>query len=335
MMMKELESVLNKLIAEKKVGNIFVRVGQGEKILCNSYRGEVNEDTLFDMASVTKIMATTSLALIALDKGLLSLDNTVKDFYPDCQSDMTILNLLTHTIGIGHKSLNKQGNTYENIVEKILEIPLDIAVGQNVLYSCPGFILLGKILEKIYKMPLNESFQELVAKPLDLKSTSFLPNERVNIVNANLEEHKLGIVNDYNCQFLGGVAGNAGLFSNIVDITKYVQCLMNKGSPLFSEKTFDQAVKNYTADKDQSRGLGFLYVDERYEQTGGLFAEGVIGHCGHTGQSVFVDYRTGLYVIILSDATIFTNKKYGYEAYYEVMNMRRELHYAIKQDLNL
>ena len=151
MMMKELESVLNKLIAEKNVGNIFVRVGQGEKILCNSCRGEVNEDTLFDMASVTKIIVTTSLALIALDKGLLSLDNTVKVFYPDCQSDMTILNLLTHTIGIGHKSLNKQGNTYVNIVEKILEIPLDIAVGQNVLYSCPGFILLGKILEKIYK----------------------------------------------------------------------------------------------------------------------------------------------------------------------------------------
>ena len=215
------------------------------------------------------------------------------------------------------------------------EIPLDIVVGQNVLYSCPGFILLGKILEKIYEKSLNKAFDELVANPLGMSSTKFCPKRRENLVNANIEEEKMGIVNDYNCQFLGGVAGNAGLFSNITDITKYVQCLINKGEPLFSKKTFNKTVKNYTADKNQSRGLGFLYVDERYEQTGGLFTGGAIGHCGHTGQSVFVDYRTGLYVIILSDATISTIRKYGCENYGEVMNMRKVLHNAIKYDLKL
>ena len=74
-------------------------------------------------------------------------------------------------------------------------------------------------------------------------------------------------------------------------------------------------------------------MDDRYKQTGGLFAEGTIGHCGHTGQSVFVDYRSGLYVIILSDATISTVKKYGKEHYNEVMDMRARLHSAIKCDL--
>jgi CubicO group peptidase (beta-lactamase class C family) len=92
-------------------------------------------------------------------------------------------------------------------------------------------------------------------------------------------------------------------------------------------------VLNYTVDKDSSRGLGFLYVDKRYEQTGGLFQDGAIGHCGHTGQSVFVDYRSGLYVIVLSDATISTTKKYGAEHYGEVMQRRHDLHFAIKQDL--
>jgi CubicO group peptidase (beta-lactamase class C family) len=80
-------------------------------------------------------------------------------------------------------------------------------------------------------------------------------------------------------------------------------------------------------------GLVFLYVDDRYKQTGGLFSQGAIGHCGHTGQSVFVDYRSGLYVIILSDATISTVKKYGNEHYNEVMDMRSRLHAAIKQDM--
>ncbi|MBQ5926323.1 MAG: beta-lactamase family protein, partial [Clostridia bacterium] len=200
-------------------------------------------------------------------------------------------------------------------------------------YSCPGFIVLGKILEKIYGQSLDKAFENFVAKPLGLTETKFIPQRRENVINANLSEELRGIVNDHNCRFLGQVAGNAGVFSNIVDMTKYVQCLLNKGEPLFSEKTFSLATKNYTSDKSESRGLGFLYVDNRYEQTGGLFADGAIGHCGHTGQSVFLDYRTGLYVVILSDATVATIKKYGAERYDEVMKMRKELHCAIKNDL--
>ena len=138
-----------------------------------------------------------------------------------------------------------------------------------------------------------------------------------------------------NCQFLGGVAGNAGLFSDITDTTKYVQCLLNKGAPLITAQTFEQAVRNYTAEKNESRGLGFLYVDQRYKQTGELFETGAIGHCGHTGQSLFLDYKTGLYVIILSDATVSTIKKYGSERYGEVVDMRKNLHNAIKKDLKL
>ena len=82
--MRNLEEQLDRLIAEKTVKNIFVRVGRWDKVLYDTHRGEVNKNTLFDMASVTKIYATTSLALIAIDKGWLSVENTVKDFYPDC-----------------------------------------------------------------------------------------------------------------------------------------------------------------------------------------------------------------------------------------------------------
>ena len=95
---------------------------------------------------------------------------------------------------------------------------------------------------------------------------------------------------------------------------------------------FEMAVKNYTAEKMECRGLGFVYVDNRYSQTGGLFEDGAIGHGGHTGQSVFLDYRTGLYVIVLSDATITTVKKYGSEKYDEVIKMREKIHAAIKRE---
>ena len=333
-MMKNLEKKIDELIATKSVSKLAVRIGKGEKILYDTFRGGVNKETLFDMASVTKIVATTSLGLIALDKGLIHLDDPVNKFFPT-DKNLTIKNLFTHTIGIGHKWIDIPGNTYDNIAQKILEIPLDIPIGTDVLYSCPGFILFAKILEKVFEMRFDVAFYEMVAKPLGMTNTQFNPKERNNIVNANIDERKLGCVNDNNCRFLGGISGNAGLFSNIIDITKYVGMLLNKGAPLFSEQTFETAVKNYTGYMSVSRALGFMYVDKRYAQTGGLFEDGAIGHCGHTGQSVFVDYRTGLYVIILSDATVSTVRKYGGERYDDVMRMRAEVHAAIKQDLGV
>ena len=330
--MKNLNKVLDELIKNGTASHIAVRVGRRSDILCDAFRGGVDEKTLFDMASVTKIIATTMLALIALNRGLLSLDDSVDKFYPT-DKQLTIRHLLTHTMGIGYKRLTQKGNTYANIAQKILEMPLDIPIGSNVLYSCPGFILLGKIIEKVFDKSLDKCFYELVATPLGLTCSSFISSDRQNTVNANIEEELRGIVNDYNCQFLGGVAGNAGLFSNLIDVTKYVGFLLNNGAPLFSEKTFLTATENYTVGMSQSRALGFVYVDADYKQAGGLFAAGAIGHCGHTGQSIFVDCKSGLYVVILSDATVSTIRKYGQERYDEVMDMRARIHSAIKSDL--
>ena len=330
--MKHLNRKIDELIESGIVAHIAVRVGCGDKVLYDAFRGGVNESTPFDMASVTKIIATTTLAFIALDRGILSLDDEVSKFFAT-DKKITVKHLLTHTMGIGYKLLTEEGTTYENVAEKILDIPSDIPIGSDVLYSCPGYILLGKILEKLFSKPLNESFDELVAEPLGLSDTSFVPTNGRYAVNANLSDEMRGVVNDNNCRFLGGVAGNAGLFSTLSDATKYVGLLLKRGFPLFGEDLFLEAVQNHTSGMSASRGLGFLYVDDKFSQTADLFATGAIGHCGHTGQSIFLDYRTGLYVIILSDATVSTIKKYGVENYGEVMDMRASLHGAIKMDL--
>ncbi len=322
--MKHLENCIDRLMQEKTIEHIAVRVGRGDAVLYETYRG-ANTTTLFDMASVSKIIATTSLALIAMDRGMLKLTDQV--------GDLTIYQLLTHTIGIGHKALNKEGNTYENVGEYILNIPKDIPVGTDVLYSCPGFILLGKHLEALYGKPLDVLLQEEVAVPLGMKHTCYCPTERTNVVNANPTEEERGIVNDYNCRFLGKIAGNAGVFSCMEDMDRFAQMLLHRGTPIISEKTFDLAAQNHTASMSASRGLGFLYVDERYAQTGGLFPKGSIGHCGHTGQSVFADPVSGLYVIILSDATR-TIKQYGDGNYKTGKQMRAALHAAIGKDFS-
>ena len=330
--MKQLEKELDALLAEGTVEHIAVRVGVGGRTVYDTFRGGVDEHTLFDMASVTKVMATTTLALIALDRGLLRLDDPVSKFFKT-DKPITVKHLLTHTMGMGYKPLYESGVPDAQIADEILSLPDDIPVGSDVRYSCPGFILLGKIMEKVFGGRLNECFDDFVAKPLSMDETSFLPQGGMKFVNANPEASEIGRVNDYNCRHLGGVSGNAGLFSSLADTTKYVKLLLDKGAPLFSEATFDAAAQNYTAHMSESRGLGFLYVDGRYAQTGGLFADGAIGHCGHTGQSVFVDYRSGLYAIVLSDATVSTLRKYGEGRYEDVMDMRARVHAAIARDL--
>lgn len=332
--MKNLSRVIEEYIDSGLLENIAIRIGRYDNVINDIFYGNVDENTLFDMASITKIMVTTTLALIAIDKGLLNINDNVSKFFKT-DKPLTIKHLLTHTMGIGHKPLNLVGYTYDNIAEKILEISDDIEIGSDVIYSCPGFILLGKILEKIYGKRLDECFYELVQKPLELINSVFLPQDKSMIVNANLKEEDRGYVNDYNCRYLGGVCGNAGLFSNIVDVNKFVLFLLDRGKKLFSEETFVSSVSNYTEGMSESRGLGFLYVDEKYCQTGGLFNDGTIGHCGHTGQSMFVDYKSGLYVIVLTDATISIIKKYGKDYYDMVMDMRHNLHKAIKEDLGL
>ena len=285
--MKNLNSCLEKYIKSENVHNIAVRVGIKNKIYCDIYcydKKKIDDTTLFDMASVTKIMVTSTLALIAVDNKILKIDDYVSKFYsvPEDKNCLKIKNLLTHTMGIGYKVLDKEGINYNNVQNYILNMPCDVKIGTEVLYSCPGFILLGKILEKVFDNSLDELFLKYVAVPLELTNTSFLPSKDNAFVNSNLLENERGMVNDYNCRFLGGVAGNAGVFSNMRDICKYVEMLNSYGKPLIKRETFEIAVKNYTRTMQESRGLGFLYVDKKYNQTGDLFTEGSIGHCGHT-----------------------------------------------------
>lgn len=335
------EKVISKYFNEKLLANVAIKIGKGSDVYGELYRSEkgtITETTLFDIASVTKIMATTLLTFIAVDKKRLSYNTLVADIFPQTPTHfkgLKISHLLTHTIGIGYKNLCNPENNYENIQDYILNLKGN-EIGVEVEYSCPAFILLGKIIENIYGKRLDLLFDEKIAKPLKLDNTCYNPLKKgfVDFVNSNLSYNEIGLVNDYNCRFLGGIAGNAGLFSCIKDITLFVKMLLNDGNPLISKNVLDSALKNYTPGMSESRAMGFLYSDEKYSQTGKLFIENSFGHCGHTGQSVFFNRKSGLYVIILSDATVSTIKKYGVERYDEVIKFREEIHNAIKNDLD-
>ena len=339
--MSKLNEQVNEILQDGIANNLIVRVGVGDEILMDVLRTNedrlLNGQTLFDMASVTKIVSTTMLALIAMDRGLLSPDDPVSRFFavPKDKSVLTVRHLMTHTIGIGHKSLLPFAGAYSDVQDYILSIPADIPIGSNVRYSCPGYILLGRIVEKVFGVSLDQLTKAYVTAPLGMSSTTFLPDRARDIVNANPTPEACGLVNDYNCRHLGGVCGNAGLYSNLEDMTRFVHAMLRRGAPLFSREVYDAATENLTPGMRESRGLGFLVVDDRYFQTRALFPNGSIGHCGHTGQSVFWNVDSGLYVIVLSDATATVQKKYGAERYELVMRMRADLHAAIREDLSL
>lgn len=325
--MTSLEKCLEKYKNDGLIERAAVRVGMGDRVLFEQYL-DTDENTLFDMASVTKIVATTMLTLIVLESGELSLGESMRWIFGGNENPMTIKHMLTHTVGFGHKPLNLPDVNYGNVADYIFTITPDIPLGKDVLYSCPAFVLLGKIIERKLGLPLDEAFDKYVRAPLGMSSTCFKPRGG-DIVNANKSENECGIVNDYNCRHLGGVAGNAGLFSSIADMTRFVAMLNSNGAPIVTKPTFLNAIRNHTGGMSESRGLGFLVVDGRYYQTGRLFDCGSFGHCGHTGQSVFVDPKTGLYAIILSDAT-----KHSTE-YEQVKRFREAVHNAIADDLKI
>jgi len=323
-----------------KTGRIF-RYWEGNKAVYPE-KEPVVEDTLFDMASVTKILSTTMIALRFIEEGLICLSDNISYYFktPDDKKNITIFNLLTHTSGIRpFVSIVDKAPSPEKVVETILNLDLAFPVGCNIGYSCLGFIVLGKLLELVGGDTLNRLSVKYVFEPLEMENTTFRASTDYDIQTGRCSK---GIVNDNNSRFLGGIAGNAGAFSNLDDMSKFAQMLSNmgeyKGKRYLSPATFSKAIHNYTPQMSQARGLGFLLITDTIvnQQTelfctganppAELFSTGSYGHTGYTGTSVMVDKDTGLYVILL------TNRVHSLKLNESILRFRRVFHNSIITD---
>lgn len=321
---------------------VLVRYGDEEKAF---YSPNADEFTYFDIASMGKVLITSTLILQAISKGLLSLDNKLCDFFgdvPEEKKNITVEQLLTHTSGIVRRPLTKTAveKGHDGIAEEILSFPLRFQPDTNYVYSCNGMILLGFILEKIYGKTLEEVYQENLYKPLGLKRTSFEigidePNAAVCYRFPRTTEPYSGRFDDENISILGESAGSGGQQSCLFDIKKFVDAVLVKNEKLYTNELFELAEKNYTPQFSEGRGLGYLVVDKKYTQTGKLFPDNSFGHCGHTGQSFFINREMDLYVIILTNATRSLNKKNEFKGYDygKIKKLREEIHNAIADDL--
>ena len=201
-------------------------------------------------------------------------------------------------------------------------------------------------MEKAFGMPLDEAFQQLLCKPLGLTRSRYnIAPDEPNAVNCN---HVPSIQDirrdDHNVKMMNGIpAGPGGNYCTPRDLQKFVKAILRKDERLYSNAMYDLAEKNCTEGLDvldinrgiENHALGYTYVNQYCAQARDLFPEGSIGHDGWTGQSFYLNRDMKLYVILCTNATRCTAKKYGKTNYNEVCAMRAEIHRAIKDDLGL
>ena len=306
----------------------------------------VNEDTYFDIASMGKVLVTTTLLLKALSEKRLTLEDTLDMYFegvPEEKRKITLKQMLTHTSGIVRYNIppeiGKKGR--EAVIDFILSKPLAYAPGTSGRYSCNAMILLGYIAEKIYGTTLETAFNERIKKPLGYTRSKFnIEKDAQNAAICYRWENADDIAHpwdDENVRAIGTSCGNGGQFFTLRDIRTFVKAVLAKSELLYSKDLFDLAEQDLTGGVADPWGLGWLIVDESYPQTGKLFPNGSFGHCGHTGTSMFMNRSEDLYVIILTNATRFLNMRncfngYNYE---EITKLREEIHNEISKDLGI
>ena len=337
----ETKKVCHKLLVEDRMDSYALLVRKGEKTAL-LFSDSVNPDTLFEMASLTKVLVTLPLIFQAMGEGKLSLESRLSDFFdfvPKEKKNITVFQLLTHTSGVGEILVPKRNEKDPFLAARaILEAPLSYSPGSEHRYSCMGFILLGKILEQIYHQPLDFLFESRIKEPLGLSRSGFLfPHDGENaVISYRRSDPGLYRVDDENAYAMGGVSGNAGVFFSLRDLEIVVNAVMAKDARLYPQSFYSLAEQDYTKEFSLGRGLGWLMVDERYEQTADLFPIGSFGHCGYTGTSLFFSREKDLAVAILTNAARFAYQKHPEHEFVrgQVTDLRIRLHQAIGKDIS-
>ncbi len=297
-------------------GQVVHRKAYGWRSLAPS-RQPMRIDTIFDAASLTKVVATTSAVMKLFEEGKIRLQDRVTEYLPGFQggrSEITVRQLLTHFSGLRPDvDLEPAWSGYELGIAKALVDKPVAAPGERFLYSDINFILLGAIVEKLSGRRLAEYTRERIFQPLGMKDTLFQPGARLRgriaptELLAGQKTPLLGLVHDPTTRYMGGVAGHAGLFTTAGDLSRFAAMILGRGE-LGAVRIFQAAtVERFTTPQSPAgqpilRGLGWD-IDSQYSANRGeLFPLGSFGHTGFTGTSLWISPPDEAYVILLTNS---------------------------------
>lgn len=275
-------------------------------------------DTLFDLASVSKLFTATA-AMMLVERGYIRLDDPIYMYLPDSRLAMPdkrgirLRHLLTHTSGLpSWLPIFRSGEGRAVYLNAISKATLSAAPGTAYIYSDLGAILLGLLVEEISGQTLDVFLQENLFDPLGMTNTMYNPTEEWQDRAAATELDSswrrrmiVGEVHDENGAGLGGVAGHAGLFSTARDLAKFGQMFLNLGTyagvSVLSPNTVLLMIQNQTFGLGARRGLGFDLKSATFSSAGDLMGGGTYGHLGFTGTSIWIDPSNQLVTILLTN----------------------------------
>ena len=307
----------------------------------DSAAAAVDDSTRYDLASLTKVIVTTTAVMRLVDEGRLFLDSTVASYLPAFaaagKEQITVRNLLLHNSGLeAFRPFHDQGVRGEAVIDSILATPPAYATGSSTVYSDFGFIVLGKIVERITGMSLDRYAREEILAPLGMRHSGFTPPDSLRLRCAPTEydahwRRRLvqGSVHDETSSLLGGVAGHAGLFSTAADLARFARMLLDGGTLDGYRCVREATLRQFTTRQSMhsSRALGWDTRSASGSSSGRYFSMKSFGHTGFTGTSVWVDPVTRIAVIFL------TNRVHPTRENRALPRFRGELHDAVREAL--
>lgn len=316
-----IDYMLERAVSKGFIGGGVVLVGNRAGVTYTASRGKIgfsadatalNERTIFDIASLTKVVATAPAVMKLLEEGRITLLDPLTRWFPEFEGtgreDVTILNLLTHTSGLNDIAISSieplKTTIHKAALQKNGRLP-----GSRFLYADINFILLSELVQRVSGVSLDRYCRENLYGPLGMADTMFLPpHELAGSIAPTLgsaNELLTGIVQDQNARNLGGIAGHAGLFSSASDLSRYAQMILNSGRLLGIQVLGERVLEQMTAPYFYSngsvvRGLGWDIYSPYSSPRGSFFSEMSFGHTGYSGSSIWIDPERDLFVILLT-----------------------------------
>jgi CubicO group peptidase (beta-lactamase class C family) len=334
----QLDQAIGNVVSAKKMPGAVFRLERNGDSYEKAYgqlsyepgAGPVTPDTLFDAASLTKVIATAPSVMLLAEEGKIALDALLIDYFPECANGgkerITIRHLLTHTSGLPSGLPAKPAWRGDDAAHALAcaQVVTD-APGSKFRYSDINYILLGQLVRRVSGMPLDQFAQQRIFTPLKMRDTGFLPLTRFAAMRvaptqkaAMLDSERAlhsdlpgghilqGVVHDPTARFMGGVAGSAGMFTTARDLARYARMLLGEGRLDGVRVLSADSVRLMTTVQSppgvlQYRGMG-MDIDSPYARPRGtLFPVGSYGHTGFTGCIVWIDPNSKTFYVFLSN----------------------------------
>jgi len=314
-----IDRLLERAIAANLIEGGVAVIGNHNGILSTTARGRlnsaagsplINERTIFDLASLTKVIATAPAVMKLLDQGRIALSDPLSRWFPEFadpgHQEITVLNLLTHTSGLDDVGVSSE-QPMQSAIRKAAAEKYRSRPGSHFHYADINFILLGELVHRVSGEPLNAFCQEQIYGPLGTSETMFLPPRALaGAIAPTASGAACGIVQDPNARRLGGVAGHAGLFSSAYDLSRFARMMLGGGMlddrRILSEQIVTQMTSPYvTSNGAVMRGLGWDMNSPFSAPKGSFFSQTSFGHTGYSGSSIWIDPQQDLFVILLTN----------------------------------